>query len=120
MSGIDLHRVRYTRLTSQAAENSIKNPQTAPSHKAVVEGFVRAIVAWRITPPEAISDHMNDPRYHLAIIASGYSMSQREIGTHQRKLTIRQPEQIRHGKPPVLASLESDLRQFEKTLINRS
>lgn len=42
------------------------------------------------------------------------------VRAHPGKLTIGKPEQIRHGKPPVVYRLESDLLKSENPLINGS
>lgn len=76
MSGINHQHVRIVTPAGQIAECLIKNPQLAPSDKAIVELLVGTIIRWSITPAKAIADHEHHPGYNPAIIHSGYPVSQ--------------------------------------------
>ncbi len=94
MRAVDLDRVRIPLTSGQVTENQIKNTQSAPSDEAVVERPVRAVLTWRITPAKTIAQHMDDAGDDTTVIGARNSVGQGKMGSHQRKLTVRQPKQI--------------------------
>jgi hypothetical protein len=66
-----------------------------PAHVAIIKGFLRPIVRWRVDPASARFQNMNDPADDPAIIDAGLAAG---IGwkmwRNLRKLPVRKPKMV--------------------------
>jgi hypothetical protein len=93
---IDHHRLRNGGFGSQPVHHPGEHPLVTPPLPPVVETLRRAILLWRIAPPQAIAIDEDYPAQHTPVIDARLAMALGEEGLKPRHLRVGQPEKVAH------------------------
>ena len=93
---VDHHRLRDGGLGGKPSHHPGKDPLIAPPLPPVVEGLRRAILLWRITPPQAVAIDEDNPTQNPPVINPRLAVAFGKKGPQPRHLRFRQPEKVAH------------------------
>ncbi len=88
--------MRCSPFAGKGCEDAVEDTHAAPSNKAVIQCFVRAIVLRRVAPTKAVADNVDDPRNHPQIVNARDPVRQGKVRFKALQLRPRQPELIVH------------------------
>lgn len=92
MCGVDHQLFRLAVLGCNRREYTIKDTQSAPAYKAVIERLVRPVFPWGITPAKTVANDMDDPGNNALIINTRNPVSLWETGLNTLQLRTGKPE----------------------------
>ena len=96
MRAVDYHAVGRAALGPQGWRRFGRNTHAGPANEPVVERLMGAIDRGRIPPSQTIPDHMDYPADHTPVVHARNATRPREKGFDALKLSLSQPELIRH------------------------
>src|SRR5947209_2752505 len=92
--------LRCASLGRQGCEDACEYTEPAPTDEAVVQRLVRAIAGGCILPLQAISDDVDDPADHPAIVNPRQAARARKERLDPAHLSAGQQTNIGHRTPP--------------------
>src|SRR5258708_28550970 len=96
MRAVDHHAIGWAALGRKVGEDSVEDTHAGPANEPVVERLVGAIDRGRIPPSQTISDYIDYPANHTPGVHARNATRPREKGFNALKLSLSQPELIRH------------------------
>src|SRR5260370_35400421 len=96
MRGGDRPAIGWAALGRKVGEDSVEDTHAGPANDPVVERLVGAIDRGRIPPSQTISDYIDYPANHTPVVHARNATRPREKGFNALKLSLSQPELIRH------------------------
>src|SRR5260370_19255715 len=96
MRAVDHHAIGWAALGRKVGEDSVEDTHAGAASEPVVESLVGAIARGRIPPSQTISDYIDYPANHTPVVHARNATRPREKGFNALKLSLSQPELIRH------------------------
>ena len=70
MRGVDNEPFWLAELAGKVRKNVVEDAQPAPANKPVIQGLMRPVLPWRISPAKTVLDHKNDPAHNAMIVST--------------------------------------------------
>ena len=93
---VDHHRRRDSGLGGQPSHHPGEDRLFRSTASTGVEEFLRAILPWRIAPPQTIAVDKDYPAQNTPVIDARIAMALRKEGLKPRHLCVGQPEKVAH------------------------
>lgn len=101
MCGINHQACCGAVLLNKLRKNSVKDPQSAPADKTIVESFVWSILARGIFPLQAVLDDIDNAADDTPVIDSRNAMGTRKVAFDTSNLFMRKIKKFLHGILPM-------------------
>lgn len=102
---VDHDRLLLGAFRGQSLHHPGEDPHVAPSLPSVVKGLGRAILPWRIAPPQPVAIDKDYAAQHTSVIDPRLAMALRKEPLQPLHLLVGQPEKVAHHHPRQFGSL---------------
>jgi hypothetical protein len=96
MRAVDHHAIGRAALGRKVSDDSVEDTHAGPANESVVKRLVGGLDCGRIPPSQTISDYIDYPANHAPVVHARNATRPREKGVNALKLSLSQPELIRH------------------------
>ena len=90
MRGVDHNPLRFGSFACKGHENTIKYAHAALADEAIIRSLVRTILFRRVSPLQAVADHINNSADNPPVIYAGNAMCEGEERREAKHLLFTQ------------------------------